>query len=111
MLRWLSGRGFGRPVGTIAASASGRCPLPAEENQSLSQSGEGQEEGARSEETVALGWEERLRRAGAGSVFAPLYILASFVKIRYPYIEPRLPVLGVRSLSHWTTREVPRTGI
>ena len=26
-------------------------------------------------------------------------------------IEPRLPVLGVRSLSHWTTREVPRTGI
>lgn len=66
MLRWLSGRGFGQPVGTIAASASGRCPLPAEENQSLSQSGEGQEEGARSEETVALGWEERLRRAGAG---------------------------------------------
>ena len=22
-------------------------------------------------------------------------------------IEPRSPVLGVRSLSHWTTREVP----
>ena len=26
-------------------------------------------------------------------------------------IEPRPPVLGVWSLSHWTTREVPRTGI
>ena len=65
MLRWLSGRGFDRLVGTIT-SASGWCPLPAEENQSLSQNGERQEEGARSEETVALGWEERLRRAGPG---------------------------------------------
>ena len=65
MLRWLSGRGFDRLVGTIT-SASGWCPLPAEENQSLSQNGERQEEGARSEETVVLGWEERLRRAGPG---------------------------------------------
>ena len=65
MLRWLSGRGFDRLVGTIT-SASGWCPLPAEENQSLSQNGERQEEGARLEETVVLGWEERLRRAGPG---------------------------------------------
>ena len=27
----------------------------------------------------------------------------------WPGIEPRPPVLGVQSLSHWTTREVPLT--
>ena len=29
--------------------------------------------------------------------------------VPWPGIEPRPPALGARSLSHWTTREVPRT--
>ena len=31
--------------------------------------------------------------------------------IPWPGIEPRPPTLGARSLSHWTTREVPRDAI
>ena len=30
--------------------------------------------------------------------------------VPWPGIEPRLPTLGMRSLSHWTTREVPELG-
>ena len=30
--------------------------------------------------------------------------------VPWPGIEPRLPALGVQSLSHWTTREVPFLG-
>ena len=32
-------------------------------------------------------------------------------QVPWPGVKPRLPALGMWSLSHWTTREVPRMGV